>query len=167
MHRKSCPALPVSIWTKRACHASWWSRSCYLNISESRSWLFAPILNHDILSKILLMGLWGGSQLSTLPLKGYSSANHAYKAAQHWLQTSLYELEGVQEVFSCKSADLLSFPGCGLVDCMFTAHSDEQPVLCNHNVPFTGQPTILRNNLCRKFYISLLLLLLAKQSELA
>ena len=58
-----------------------------------------------------------------------------------------------EEVFPCKSADLLSFPGCGLVDCMFTAHSDEQPVLCNHNVPFTGQPTIFRNNLCRKFYI--------------
>ena len=55
--------------------------------------------------------------------------------------------------FPCKSADLLSFPGCGLVDCMFTAHSDEQQVLCNHNVPFTGQPTIFGNNLCRKFYI--------------
>ena len=45
------------------------------------------------------MGLWGGSQFSTLPLKGYSSANHAYKAAQHWLQTSLYELEGVLRRF--------------------------------------------------------------------
>ena len=83
-----------NLWLLRACHTSWWSRSCYLDISESRSWSFAPILDHDILSKILLMGLRGGSQFSTLPLKGYSSANHAYKAAQHWLETSLYELEG-------------------------------------------------------------------------
>ena len=136
VHRKSCPALLVSI-------CDYWELVILLGGAG---------VAFSFYQRFCSWG-WGvGANLVHCHSKAIQVPITLTKLRSIGYRQACMNLRG-EEVFPCKSADLLSFPGCGLVDCMFTAHSDEQPVLCNHNVPFTGQPTILRNNLCRKFYI--------------